>query len=422
MTDLEAIEGDVMQGHVRRRDAGSWEYTIDVGRASAQRCQSCGRRFWVERRPREICPSCGGELVLVDERRRETKGGYVTRRDAQAAMSKVAVAVQEQSHVASSRLTVRDYLTKEWLPAIEHTIRPTTYTSYVSHVECHILPALGSVQLQKLAPAQINALFAKLTLAGKRNGKGLTALSVRHVHAVLHRSLKDAVRWGRLARNPADLADPPRVAAHAQELRTWSAEQLAAFLNSQRDDRLYALWHVLAMTGLRRGEALGLRWQDVDLEAGRLCVRRALIPEGSQVAVHEPKTAHGRRVVALDPQTVNVLRGQAARQLAEQAESEGWEDTGLVFTNEGGQALHPWGASRCFRKAVREAMLPDIRLHDLRHTHATLALQAGIHPKVVSERLGHATVAITLDTYSHAIPAMQEEAAVLIAGLVFAGK
>ena len=411
-----------MQGHIRRREAGSWEYTIDVGRAPAQRCRSCARRFWVERRPRETCPHCGGELVLADERRRETRGGYATRREAQAAMSKVAVAVEEQSHVASSRLTVREYLMREWLPAIEHTIRPTTYRSYVAHVECHILPALGSLQLQKLAPAQINALYAKLTLAGKRNGQGLTALSVRHVHAVLHRSLKDAGRWGRLARNPADLADPPRVAGHGHELCTWSAEQLAAFLDSRRDDRLYALWHTLAMTGLRRGEALGLRWQDIDLEAGRLAVRRSLITEGKTVAVHEPKTARGRRVVALDPQTVEVLKAQAARQLAKRAESESWDDTGLVLTNEGGQALHPWLVSRCFRRAVKEAMLPDIRLHDLRHTHATLALQAGIHPKVVSERLGHATVAMTLDIYSHAIPAMQEEAAQLIAGLVFAGK
>jgi integrase len=408
-----------MQGHIRKRSTGSWEYTIDVGRASAQRCQTCGRRFWVERRPKESCPLCGGERTPGDERRRETKGGFTTRREAQTAMSKVAVAVEERTHVASSRLTLREYLTKEWLPAIEHTIRPTTYRSYVAHVECHILPALGSLQLQKLSPAQINALYAKLGRNGKRNGKGLTALSVRHVHAVLHRALKDAGRWGRLARNPADLADPPRATAHGHELRTWSAQQLAAFLSSQRDDRLHALWHTLAMTGLRRGEALGLRWQDVDLEAGRLCVRRALVPSGQEVLVSEPKTARGRRVVALDPGTVAVLRGQAARQLDEQQDA-GWTETDLVFTNEDGQALHPWVVSRRFRQVVRRAMLPVIRLHDLRHTHATLALRAGIHPKVVSERLGHATVSITLDTYSHAIPAMQEEAAVLIAGLVFA--
>ena len=145
------------------------------------------------------------------------------------------------------------------------------------------------------------------------------------------------------------------------------------------------------------------------------------MPSGREVVVSEPKTARGRRVVALDPETVAVLKGQAARQLQEQQRRRVDRD-GSGLYERGRQALHPWVTSRCFRKAVKEAMLPDIRLHDLRHTHATLALRAGIHPKVVSERLGHATVSITLDTYSHAIPAMQEEAAALIAGLVFAAK
>jgi integrase len=177
------------------------------------------------------------------------------------------------------------------------------------------------------------------------------------------------------------------------------------------------------MTGMRRGEALGLRWSDVDLENARLSVRRALIPTNRDVVVSEPKTAKGRRVIALDPATVEVLKSQAARQLAEQREwGEDWTDTGLVFTKENGEALDPETITRWFRIAVKKAMLPAIRLHDLRHTHATLALQAGIHPKVVSERLGHATVSITLDTYSHAIPALQEEAAEKIAGLVFAAR
>jgi len=175
------------------------------------------------------------------------------------------------------------------------------------------------------------------------------------------------------------------------------------------------------MTGMRRGEALGLRWLDVDLEAGRLSVRRALVPTNREVVVSEPKTVKGRRVIALDPGTVEVLKAQAARQLHEQNDwDEAWVESGLVFTQENGSALDPESVTRYFRRAVKKSMLPSIRLHDLRHTHATLALQAGIHPKVVSERLGHATVSITLDTYSHAIPAMQEEAAALIAGLVFA--
>ena len=187
--------------------------------------------------------------------------------------------------------------------------------------------------------------------------------------------------------------------------------------------RLYALWHLVAMTRMRRGEAIGLRWSDVDLENARLAVRRALIPTNRDVVVSEPKTAKGRRVVALDPATVEVLKGQAARQLGEQQEwDKAWVETGLVFTQENGKALDPESVSRYFRQAVKKSLLPQMRLHDLRHTHATLALQAGIHPKVVSERPGHATVSITLDTYSHAIPALQEEAAALIAGLVFAGE
>ena len=163
-------------------------------------------------------------------------------------------------------------------------------------------------------------------------------------------------------------------------------------------------------------------WHDTrPLENARLSVRRALILTNREVVVSEPKTAKGRRVVALDPLTVEVLKAQATRQLDEQQQwGETWVESGLVFTAENGAALDPESVSRYWRQAIKRAMLPPIRLDDLRHTHATLALQAGVHPKVVSERLDHATVSITLDTYSHAIPAMQEEAATLIAGLVFA--
>ena len=173
------------------------------------------------------------------------------------------------------------------------------------------------------------------------------------------------------------------------------------------------------MTGLRRGEALGLQWDDIDLEAGRLSVRRSLISVAYAVQVAEPKTAKGRRVVPLDAATVEALKGQAARQVDDQQEwGEAWTDSGYVFTDEGGAPLHPDRISKSFDRAVRAAMLPRIRLHDLRHTWATLALRAGIHPKVVQERLGHSSISITLDTYSHAIPAMQEEAAELVAALV----
>jgi integrase len=411
-----------MRGHVRQRSNGTWEYIADIGVHAAERCSGCGRRFWIERRPKGVCPKCGGGMIETEERRRVTKAGFATKREAQAALSKVLVALAEQSFVAPAKMSLREYLKNEWLRAIAATVRPSTYRSYLQHVECHICPYLGAVQLQKLSGSQINALYSKLALSGRKDGKtGLSPLTIRHVHAVLHRALKDAVRWERLTRNPIDSADPPSIRGDGtKELKTWSAAQLRAFLEATKDERLAALWHLLAMTGLRRGEALGLRWEDVDLEAGRLSVRRALIPNGAVVVVSEPKTARGRRSVALDPETVEVLKRQAGQQLADQdKKGEKWRDTGLVFTKEDGEAWHPEVVSRFFRAAVKHSHLPAIRLHDLRHTHATLALRAGIHPKVVSERLGHATIAITLDTYSHAIPAMQEEAAVLIAALVF---
>jgi len=415
-----------MRGHVRKRgEPGSWEYIVDVGLAAAQRCTSCNKRLWIERRPKESCPKCGGALKETEERRRETKAGFATQKECQAAMNRLLVAVEQHSYATPTKASVREYLTKEWLPAVKATIRPSTYNSYVQHVECHIAPHLGSVKLAKLTGSQVNALYAKLAESGKKDANsGLSPMTVHHVHSCLHKACKDAVRWGHLPKNPLDAADPPRKKGDgAREMQTWSKEQLKAFLTAVGKERLSSLWHTIAMTGMRRGEAIGLRWSDVDLENARLAVRRALIPINREVVVSEPKTAKGRRVIALDPGTVEVLKAQAARQLDEQKDwDEAWVETGLVFTLENGAALDPESVSRYFRLAVKRSMLPPIRLHDLRHTHATLALQAGIHPKVVSERLGHATISITLDTYSHAIPAMQEEAAALIAALVFAGE
>jgi integrase/predicted RNA-binding Zn-ribbon protein involved in translation (DUF1610 family) len=417
-----------MRGSIRHRGeerAGSWEYNVDVGMAPAQRCQDCGKRLWVERKPKESCPACGGELIEIEERRRAIKAGFRTRKEAQAAMAKIMVAVEERTYVAPAKLNVREYLTKEWLPAIRSTIRPTTYRSYEQHVQFHIVPHIGTLKLEKVTGATLNALYAKLASEGKRDGKkGLSPRTVHHVHSCLHRAFRDAVRWNRLFRNPVDAADPPKVAGSGgREMRTWNAEQVRAFLESTRNDRLHPLWRVLAMTGMRRGEVLGLKWEDIDFEAGWLSVRRSLIPLGGEVIVSEPKTARGRRSLALDVETVEVLKAQAAHQLVEQQQfGEGWCDSGYICTKEDGEPYHPEVVSRYFRQAVKNSMLPMIRPHDLRHTYATLALRAGIHPKVVSERLGHATVAITLDIYSHAIPAMQEEAAQLVAELVFAAK
>ena len=397
--------------------SGSWEYILDVGRYGAQRCQGCGRRFWVERRPKESCPACGGELGETEERRRETKGGFASRKDCQAALTRKLTTLAEHTYVLPSRLSLREFLLKVWLPAIESGVRETTLSGYRMLVQQHLVPQLGAVQLQSLNAAQINAHYAKLLSEGRVHGSGgLSPNTVHHVHAVLHRALRDAVKWGYLQTNAASSADPPRVSAQHRELPVWSEQQLHAFLDSVKEQRLYPLWRFLAMTGCRRGEALGLTWRDLDIENGRVAIVRALVPIDGKLYETEPKTKRGRRLIALDAETVAVLRQQAARQLAEQQGlGDDWIDSGRVFTAENGAQLHPERISALFARLVRAAALPPIPLHGLRHTYASLALAKGVNPAIVSRRLGHATVAFTLDIYSHVLPQVDSEAAELIA-------
>ena len=285
----------------------------------------------------------------------------------------------------------------------------------------HIIPRLGGLQLQKLNAAAINALYAHLGEHGRVHGGGpLSASSVRRVHAVLHRACHDAVRWGRLTVNPVAAADPPKASAeHSDRLPVWTAEQLSAFLAHVADDRLFALWRLLAMTGMRRGEALGLAWEDLDMEGGRLTIRRAWVPVNGVAQMSEPKTKRGRRTIALDPVTQEALKAHAARQADEQ---QHWDEThgdaGFVFTHTDGSPLHPWAVSKAFRDLSKAAMLPPIPLHGLRHSYATLALASGVNPRIVSARLGHATVALTLDVYSHVLPQADREAAERIAELL----
>lgn len=308
------------------------------------------------------------------------------------------------------RIQLDDYLCDRWLPAIRTRVRPSTWASYRTHIRHQVAPRLGDRFLSEISPADLNTLYADLLEEGRSDGKGgLRPSSVRRVHAVLHRALRDAVRWGHIAENPADRCDPPRIRTGDSEMTTWSAEELASFLRSIAGHDLHPLFLLLATTGLRRGEALGLRWKDVDLTARVISVRHTILSVSGRVIEGTPKTAKGRRVVALDEHSVQVL--EALRRGAP-------DRSGLVFSRDGAP-LDPVSVSKTFAKLVERSGLPRIRLHDLRHTHATLALQAGVHPKIVSERLGHSTVSLTLDVYSHAIPHMQADAASKVARLIF---
>jgi len=355
------------------------------------------------------------------KRQQRWHSGYRTKKEAERVRVDLLAKADAGTYVEQHRQTLAQFL-NDWFPAIAPTIRPATLYSYKRNVRLHVVPYIGTLTLQKIDAGTLNALYARLLEDGSKHqrGGGLSPRSVRYVHTILHRALKDAVRWGRLARNPADAADPPRASASVQpEIRTWSAPELRGFLESLADDRYYAAWVLLSTTGMRRGEALGLRWSDLDFDARRASIRQTVIAVNHEVLFGTPKTAKGRRFIELDAGTVAALRAHRQRQLEERLLiGSGWRDLDLVFCKPTGEPLHPERFSRDFAKRVERGGFSRIRLHDLRHTWATLALGAGVNPKIVQERLGHASVGITLDIYSHATPAMQRDAADTVAALV----
>lgn len=366
-------------------------------------------------------------------RKRHYKGNFATKKQAKEARDDLKASIKAGTHVEPIKQTVATYLLDEWLPGLRLSgdVRPSTLSSYEMLIRQHIVPKLGGTQLQALNVKQINDLYKHLLTEGRSDGKGaLSRKSVRNVHALLRKALADAVRSQTLNRNPAEFAGAPKVrAANKEELKTWDAAQLGTFLTSMKDTRLYPLFHLLACTGMRRGEVLGLRWEDVSLEPRPpkpgeparpyLSVVQTLVTVDYEIVFSRPKTKKGERFIDLDERTVAILRSWRKRQLEELFATAATNERGLVFTKVDGTPLHPDFISQTFDRAVKRSGLPRIRLHDLRHSYATISLSSGVHAKVVSERLGHSTVAFTLDVYSHSVPALQADAAQKIADIIF---
>ena len=351
------------------------------------------------------------------KRRQILRQGFPTKKLAEAALGDVVQSVSRSTVVAKSSMRLGEYL-EEWVAGQGSRLRATTLHSYEVAVQ-RIARRIGRVQLQALTPLQIESFYAELLDGGGRNGQRLAPKTVRNTHVVLRKALADAERLGIVPRNAASAARAPTVTR--PEFTTWSSDDVKAFLGSVRDDRLYAAFVVLATTGMRRGEVLGLRWRDVDFDVAQLAVVQTLTTVRWEAIISPPKTQRSRRTIYLDAHTVAVLKEHRRDQRAEEGVAGGSWDSGndLVFRDELGRPVHPDWFSREFERLVRIGGVPRIRLHDLRHTHATLALKAGVHPKVVSERLGHATVGITLDLYSHVTPGIARDAADAVAERIF---
>jgi integrase len=347
--------------------------------------------------------------------------------------------------VAGVDRTTRSWTVERWLRywlSTRTTIRPTTKLHYSRDVERVLIPWLGAVCLADLDARRLRAVFAEIAQTINRKGQPQSASAMQHLRTTLRAALNLAVREGLLESNPARHIEVTGYRRpHAQvwtegrveewqrtgqrpAVAVWTAEHLATFLDAVVDDSLFALWWLIGLRGLRRGEACGLRWSEVDLDHGLLFIERNRTTAGYQVIEREPKTAAGTRAVALDRHTVKVLREHRRRQIDQRAKrlaaGKTWHDSGYVFVRSDGSPIHPGYASGRFRLLVRQTNVPPIRLHDLRHGAASLAHEAGADLKTLQDLLGHASIVITADTYTSVLPLAQRRCADATAKLVLA--
>jgi integrase len=308
------------------------------------------------------------------------------------------------AYIESTRETVGAYLVR-WLEATEATVRPATVARYQAQITNHLIPAFGSLGVTRLTPAHIQTFYATKLRAG------LSPTTVRLFHMLLHRALDQAVKWRLIPYNPCDAVEPPRKARPV--MQTWNAASVRTILTGSDAHPLGALFRLALMTGMRKGELLALRWQEIDLERGTLAVRRSLTRDrDDRWIIGEPKTAAGRRAIALPASCVAALKRHQRRQTERMMKHRDvWHADGLVFDRGDGALLHPNVADQQFQREANRLTLPRIRFHDMRHTAATLMLAEGVHPKIVCERLGHSSIAMTLDRYSHVSIDMQRDAA-----------
>jgi integrase len=328
-----------------------------------------------------------------------------TRREAADKLKGAQRSAEDGVDLSADRVTVAHFLDTWLSSSVKPSVKVKTFTTYESLCRTAIVPRIGSKKLVKLTALDLQSLYTNLAESG------LSPRSVHHVHRVLHRAFNQGVQWKILPRNPCDGATSPK--APRAEMSVWNAGEADAFLIATREQRMHGLYVLALTTGMRQGELLGLKWTDIDFTAGTLAVRRALQwQRGNGLVFVEPKTARSRRKIHLSQTALAALRVHKDRQAFDRhVLGSEWNEHGLVFCDFLGEPLSPTNETKRFQRASAAAGLPAIRFHDLRHTAATILLAKGVHVKLVSEMLGHSTIVLTLDTYSHVIPAMHSDAA-----------
>lgn len=367
-----------MRGSVQSRTKGSWRLRYD------------------------------GPLDATGKRKQVTETVRGTKKFAEDELRDRLTAIKKGGYVPKSKETVADFM-RQWLQIYVTTnCEPKTEQGYRYILGHYVEPIIGGIALQSLTSRHIQGMYTLLL------EKGLSARTVKHCHTVLRTSLSYAVKWDALVHNPADATTPPRPSR--REMKIWDTETIHEFLEVAKTNRFYYLFHLAVLTGMRRAELAGLKWDSVNLPDGKISVTRTLQRiKGKGLMEGQPKTPKSRRLIALSPNAVKLMHELQGKQLENRLQAGPlWQSSGYVFTQLNGKAIDPDWTSKDFAKIVSRANFPHMTLHGLRHAHATLLLTAGVHPKVVQERLGHSGVSVTLDIYSHVVQGMQEAAALAL--------
>ena len=385
-----------MKGHIKQRGKGSFAVKVYLGR----------------------------DPITGKERSKWHTIKTTSKRTAQNEAAKIVAAMSEGRYVEPATMTVAAWLDKWLSEHVAHKVSRKSAERYREIVDGHLVPALGTYRLSKLAPVHIQGYLAKALTEGRRDGKGgLSPMSVRHNLRVLSNAMRQAAKLRLIHVNPCGDVDAPRVERH--EMKTLTPDQAGEFIAAAWKAQHPLLGIVVSLaltTGMRRGEILGLRWQDVDLDGARLAVRQSLEQTGKGLAFKAPKTAKGRRTISLPGEAVDALRKHKAAQSAMRLQlGQDYAGHDLVCAQWNGEPASPRAITKAFAALASRLKVP-VRLHDLRHSHLSHLLALGVHPKVASERAGHANISITMDVYSHVMPGLQDEAAQQIDAMLKAGK
>jgi|LSQX01.2.fsa_nt_gb integrase len=346
-----------------------------------------------------------------------------TRREVADELARIRHELATGTYIEPATCTLGEWLDRWMTEYKKGELKRSTYENYETIIEAHIKPDLGNIPLAKLQPQMLQSFYNKKLESGRRDGKGgLSTRMARYFHAIIRQALEQAVREGLLPRNVADATSPP--ALRKKQMQPLTEDELLKFFEAAKEDRLFPAFVLAATTGLRRGELCGLKWDSIDLDEGVLVVRRQLLTlKGGPSFEDSAKSKRGRRRITLTDDAVRELKALRKRQAKEQLLlGEAYEKNNLVFCHADGTKLSPPQVTRRFQQLLERAGLPKVRLHDLRHTHASLLLAQGVHPKIVQERLGHSSITMTLDLYSHMTPGLDEAAAATLNGLLSKNK